>query len=192
MCVCVCVCVCVCESALSCFRRAIEGRRCCYWGGLGGPGRTTARLGWRAPEVAVGGESTGESISQGLDSSTKASFQLPTTTSFKSLSKNIRHKFVCVLSSMVCFQCFLSCFFLFHFHLPDFSFICHFRFFLIIVMHFVRTLCTSTVSALSHRHTLTSKEGSGMSDPDPLSRLLEGLKDRSPCGWLLGPGCCCC
>lgn len=39
---------------------------------------------------------------------------------------------------------------------------------------------------------LTSKEGSGISDPAWLSKLLEGLKARSPCGWLLGPGCCGC
>lgn len=39
---------------------------------------------------------------------------------------------------------------------------------------------------------LTSKDGSGMSDPAWLSKLLEGLKARSPWGWLLGPGCCCC
>lgn len=37
-----------------------------------------------------------------------------------------------------------------------------------------------------------SKEGSGMSDPD-VSRLLPGVNDRSPWGWLLGVcGCCGC
>lgn len=35
-----------------------------------------------------------------------------------------------------------------------------------------------------------SKEGSGMSDTPWLSKLLEGLKDRSLWGWLLGPGGC--
>lgn len=43
----------VCPSCLSCFRRAIGGRRCYCWGGPGGPGTTAARRGWRAPGEAA-------------------------------------------------------------------------------------------------------------------------------------------
>ncbi len=41
--------------------------------------------------------------------------------------------------------------------------------------------------ALKTSAGLTSKDGSGMSDPAWLSKLLEGLKARSPWAWLLGP-----
>lgn len=43
----------VCLNCLSCFRRAIEGRRCYCWGGPEDPGTTTAHLGSPALEEAV-------------------------------------------------------------------------------------------------------------------------------------------
>ena len=38
----------------SCSRRGRGDRRCCCWGGRGGPGMIVTRLGWPALEAAVG------------------------------------------------------------------------------------------------------------------------------------------
>lgn len=40
------------EVHISCSRTEPAGRRCCCWGGRGGPGRTAARLGWSAQGAA--------------------------------------------------------------------------------------------------------------------------------------------
>lgn len=44
----------VCLERLSCFRRAIEGRRCYCSGGPEGPGMRAVHPGWPALEAAVG------------------------------------------------------------------------------------------------------------------------------------------